>query len=283
MTSPRIEPATACSDQQLAALFTRGYEGYYTPIVLDAAAFRAMVVASDIDLASSRVVSTADGQVAFALLGVREVRGWIGGMGVVPGVRGRGLGRAVMEAVLSSAALLRLESVDLEVLERNAPAIPIYEALGFRDRRIVEVWVREPGSLPAAPAALPSVVDVPVAECLRRHASLHRVRPPWQRDLPALWHWADRLSACAVRSGDDFAAWVLYREDGKRLNIADAALPGGASPLALEAALRSILATHPDTTLTLVNLPVSDSAGEVLRRLGATVTMRQREMTRAGA
>ena len=276
-----FEPASRHSDQALAALFNRGYAGYYAPITLDAAAFRTMVDANQIDRGASRIGARGGEPVAFAMLGVRDTRGWIGGMGVAPEARGRGYGRAMMEAVLDAARGLGLEGVDLEVLEQNAPASRIYEALGFRDRRWVDVLVRAPGPLPPGPGPTAEVVALPVQECLALHHAFHPVRPPWQRDRPALEHWADRLSAVGVRDRGGIVGWVLYRLAGDRLNLADLALAPGRSGDVLEAALRSLIGEHPETTLTLVNLPADDQVGNALRMLGAMAKFRQREMTLA--
>lgn len=281
MAALSFRTARELSDQEMGALFTRGYEGYFTPIVLDAAAFRSMVTTNDIDPSASRVGWMGGEPVAFAMLGVREARGWIGGMGVVPEARGQAFGRAAMEAVLEAARALSLTSVDLEVLEQNQPAARIYEALGFTDRRWVDVLVRAPAPLPPASGPPCPTVDLAVAECLACHAGVHGARPPWQRDLPSLVHWAPRLRAIGVRDGDRLAAWVIYRVDGLRLNLADVALAAGAPPERLEGTLRALLAAHPECTLTLVNLPADDPAGDTLRRLGAAARFRQREMTLA--
>ena len=281
MAALSFRPASELSDPEMGALFTRGYQGYYTPIALDGAAFRSMVDTNDIDPSASRVGWMGSEPVAFAMLGVRGARGWIGGMGVVPEARGQGFGRAVMEAVLDVARARPLASVDLEVLEQNQPAARIYEALGFADRRWVDVLVRPPAPLPPAPGPARTVLELQVAECLELHAEAHSGRPPWQRDLPSLVHWAPRLRALGERDGDRPVAWVIYRVDGSRLNLADVARVVGASPARLEDALRSLIAAHPECTLTLVNLPADDPAGNTLRRLGATAKFRQREMTLA--
>ena len=84
MTALTVQPADRLSDDQLAALFNRGYSDYYVPITLDAAAFRGLVTANDIDLAASRVGGRDGAPVAFAMLAMRGRRGWIGGVGVVP-------------------------------------------------------------------------------------------------------------------------------------------------------------------------------------------------------
>jgi GNAT superfamily N-acetyltransferase len=156
--------ADTLSFAELAALFARGYEGYYLPIHVDEATMRYMVETWDIDLARSRV---APG-IGVCNLGVRGDRGWVGGLGVVPEARRSGVGRALMEAVLELAPPV----VTLEVLEQNEPAIGLYESLGFERTRVLEVW-----SLPAQPA-----VEARSAE----PAPLGQSDLPWQREDASL-------------------------------------------------------------------------------------------------
>src|SRR5207244_5154868 len=103
---------------------------------VDEAAFRYMVDAWDIDLERSRVALDDGMPVGVAMLGVRGAEGWIGGLGVIASHRHRGIGRALMEAVLADAP----PSVSLEVIEQNEPALRLYETLGFERTRILEVW-----------------------------------------------------------------------------------------------------------------------------------------------
>jgi GNAT superfamily N-acetyltransferase len=134
---------------ELAALFTRGYEGYFVPMHFDEPTLRYMVEAWDIDLARSRVAPDA----GLANLAVRGDRGWIGGIAVVPEQRRGGVGRALMEAVLELAPA----TVLLEVIEANEPAIKLYESLGFETTRVLEVWHVEAPEVPVesvAPSAL---------------------------------------------------------------------------------------------------------------------------------
>ena len=77
-----------------------------------------------------------DETVGLANLAVRGERAWIGGIGVIPSARRRGIGRALMEAVLEEAP----PTVTLEVIEQNEPARRLYEQLGFVTRRTLEVW-----------------------------------------------------------------------------------------------------------------------------------------------
>ncbi|MFO1217126.1 MAG: GNAT family N-acetyltransferase [Burkholderiaceae bacterium] len=68
------------------------------------------------------------------------------GMGVLPEFRGRGLGRAVLNACIAKAWTNGLERVDLEVRADNSPAIQLYTALGFRREGIKERGMRVDGA-----------------------------------------------------------------------------------------------------------------------------------------
>ena len=53
------------------------------------------------------------------------------GMGVHQDHRGRGLGRALMEATIEKVRARGLEKIELSVYSSNAPAIALYRKLGF--------------------------------------------------------------------------------------------------------------------------------------------------------
>src|SRR5689334_18531237 len=96
-------PADAYTPAQLTQLFNDAYSDYFAPVTLSEDVFTQMVEMQDIDLASSRIVEHEGVPSAFALLGVRGTRGWIGGMGTRPGARRLGLGKQAMIAVLEAA------------------------------------------------------------------------------------------------------------------------------------------------------------------------------------
>jgi GNAT superfamily N-acetyltransferase len=231
----RLAAADTLSLAELAELFTRGYEGYYLPIRVDEPTMRFMVETWDIDLGRSRV---APG-VGVCNLGVRGDRGWIGGLGVVPGARRGGVGRALMEAVLAVAPPV----VTLEVLEQNEPARRLYESLGFEPTRMLEVW-----SLPEQPA---------VEARSAAPAPLGQDGLPWQREDASLPPGYERVEV-------DGGA-MLYR-GGTILQLRAADEDSAAALLAR------------GTALHYVNVPEGDVAIAALERLGGKRTARQLEL-----
>jgi GNAT superfamily N-acetyltransferase len=285
MSGLEFHPAASYSSAELAALFTRGYEGYRTPVSVGAADFENMVLTSDLDLDASCVGIENGVAVTFALLGVRGRRGWVGGMGVIPEARGRGHGRRAMERIIAAARGRAIAELDLEVLEHNLHAARIYEALGFRDRRWLDVWVRDPGALDVpeitAGASAPAATELSVEACLELHPAFHRSRAPWQRDVQSLRHWAPRLAAAGFQDGRGISGFVLYRATLDRLNLADLAVAPGGDIEPIASTLARLIAARPACTTMLVNLPGDDAFVDLLRDLGAQIRLRQREMTLA--
>lgn len=56
---------------------------------------------------------------------------WRLGMGLLPAVRGRGVGRRLAEASIAAARERGAERIELEVFASNSHALALYEKLGF--------------------------------------------------------------------------------------------------------------------------------------------------------
>ena len=246
--SLRLEPASSFDSAFLADLFTRGYEGYFVPMHMDAATLELVADRWDIDPSRSRVAFDGDEAVGLANLAVRGERGWIGGIGVIRSARRRGVGRALMEALLAEAP----PRVTLEVIEANEPARRLYEELGFGTTRVLEVW-----SLTAAVAA-GEVREVEAA-------------PLGQGDLP--WQRADEsLPAKYERIEVDGGA-ALFRVVNGNAGVAQLAARDEGVARKLLCAMR----VRGDR-LTYVNVPEGDPASDALRELGGSLDLRQFEM-----
>jgi GNAT superfamily N-acetyltransferase len=87
---------------------------------------------------------SVDGQVVSAGLGVLQ-SGWLGLYDIVthPDHRGRGHARQLISDLLAWAALKGATHAYLQVMQTNAPALRLYEGMGFRER--YEYWYRVKG------------------------------------------------------------------------------------------------------------------------------------------
>ena len=82
-------------------------------------------------------------------VGARGSIGMIQNVGVVPGHRGLGLGRSLVERALAGFRMQGLRRVGLEVTVDNARAVRLYQRMGFRRTRTVYKVVETAGAEPA--------------------------------------------------------------------------------------------------------------------------------------
>jgi ribosomal protein S18 acetylase RimI-like enzyme len=265
MDDVELVPAETLPLDRLAELFTAAYEGYPLHVHVDEGTLAFMVDAYDLDLGRSRVASRSGEPVGLAMLAVREATGWIGGMGVVAAARRGGLGTILMRAVLDEARTAGLGEVGLEVLEPNDAAIRLYERLGFRRVRMLEVW-----SLAAAPpTASAREADPEAAHAwIRAH---RRSGEPWQRADATL----ERLRGVEAVELPDAAAALVRVSDGRAsvLQLAAHDVDAAADVLAATRARAD--------TLSFLNVPEGDPASSALERLGGKLEIRQHEMSLA--
>ena len=263
-------PASTFADAELVAIFNRVYSDYFVPITVNDAAWQGMVERFDLDLEASRVAAGGDG---IALLGIRGERGWVGGMGVVPEARRNGTGRVLMKALIEQARMRAVTEVRLEVLEQNRPAIALYEALGFRRSRELEVWslsdTIEPGR----------AREIDAEDALAWIAARRSEPEPWQR--------ADISVRRSAAPGQPLRGLEL-REQGQRTAAAVAIVVAsrvsllqmcvtGDEPAAQARALCSAARAWAPV-LRFLNVPADAPAAAVLRDAGGTLEARQLEM-----
>jgi GNAT superfamily N-acetyltransferase len=257
----RLEPASTIPLERLAQLFTAAYEGYAIPVHFDVDGVERLVETNDVDLEAGRIAVAGADPVGLCMLGIRGDEGWIGGMGVTVSHRRRGIGEALMHAVLDEAHARGIARVRLEVLAENDAARLLYEKLGFRRLRAVDVWTL------AADVTSSDSRHIPVEEAhafVRRHRTAEE---PWQRSDGTLTH-LDGLEAIAVDGGS-----AVYRVAGSRVLLLQAAAIDERAAAALVAALRAR-----GESLVVVNLPDDDLCAAALAGHGGRVDVRQHEM-----
>jgi hypothetical protein len=151
----------------------------------------------------------------------------------------------------------------LEVIVENVPAIALYEKLGFRRTRELEV-------LSLATATEHSEArESDLGEALRVVAATRGAPEPWQRADETVVNLTGRGSTPRAITVEGAAA--IFSQDGDRVSLLQAA--GDAAGLgALAAALRS------RGTVSALNFPAGEPVATALREAGATVRLRQHEM-----
>lgn len=252
-----LRSARSLAQGERAELFNAAYEGYLLPFHVDEAMLAFMDDAFDIDVDASRIAVREQAAIGLANLGVRGEDGWIGGVGVVPAARRAGVGEALMRAVHEQARERRIRRVWLEVIVENTSAVALYEKLGYRTVRDVEVW-----TLPLSVSERCEAEDASSEVAHARIRELRAGREPWQRADETLAHYGDARGLVT----DSGAA--VYRRAEENVQLIQIA--GEADPL-----LRALRILGP---VSILNLPEDDPAASAFRTLGATTVVRQHEM-----
>ncbi|MCP3103216.1 GNAT family N-acetyltransferase [Myxococcus sp. K15C18031901] len=188
-----LVPASESSLLALSTLFARSFEGYFVNVPDVPHLFDARVRSEHISLVESRV-ALVDGAPAGLVLMARRGRvSRVAGMGIVPAWRGRGLGAEMLKPLMEEARSRGDCRMVLEVIEQNAPAVKLYERLGFRRvRRLV--------GFTGTPTPEPGVLrEVPLSTC----AALLPEGLPWQ--LAPATVLGSALPTRAFRLGDAVA------------------------------------------------------------------------------
>ena len=253
-----LRPASAFSLGELAALFNAGYEDYFVPFRIDAAALGAMNGAFDVDVEASRVALLDGERVGFANLARRGAEAWIGGVGVVAAARRQGVAEALMRALHDEARSRDVTTVWLEVMEQNEAAYRLYEKLGYDVVRDVEVWTLESHSGGG------SAREVAADRAHTRIKELRASREPWQRADATLAHYDDLLGLAT----DGGAAVFRVGAAVQLLQIAGAETDRNELVQTLRA----------PGTVSVLNVPTDDPLAGTLRELGANAVVRQHEM-----
>jgi len=162
----------------LAASFQRAFSDYFVQLDMDEAHLRQFIEVNDIDLGLSILVETSSGRaVGQTLSGRRGELGWVGGAGLDPEFRGKGIAREMMRRQLKAFDDAGVQEVLLEVMSQNERAQKLYDGLGFQQVRELHYFRHmhpDPEEAPE-PEGL-RFEEAPVGQVLELYTPDH----PWQ-------------------------------------------------------------------------------------------------------
>ena len=287
MTAITFAPASSLPLEGVTRAFNLGFTGYYLPMSQTPDGLAQMMRENDVRLEDS-IVLYVDGALAgVGLLGVREPRGWIAGMGVAPQWRGQGIGAQLLAQLLSHMIAIGLRRAQLEALEINAPALALYQRMGFQPLRSISVY-HGPLRLDAVhPSGARNerlqVRAVAPRLALRHFEAFHTVPPAWQRERATLEHVRGALDALGLWDGAHLSAYLLFSRQSGGYAILDG---GSSAPDAdarrddLGRLLRTLCAPAPESIIRTINTPPGDALGDALDLLGCPIAIRQQELAR---
>ncbi len=202
--------ANQFSLEQLTDAYNQTRVDYLVPMPMNVAKLREYSRVYDIQLSCSSVAVEDNIMLGLGMLGVRDKRGWITRLGVLPVGRRKGTGRCLMQALIQQATLNNLTHVWLEVIKGNKPAHKLFHMFGFQETRELIV-ARRPPSTPVVPTLADNIKRVTT---LNHEEALillaHRKKTPnWLNQTESLQN-VHNLSALLVELKDGSRGWVTY-------------------------------------------------------------------------
>jgi ribosomal protein S18 acetylase RimI-like enzyme len=273
-----IIPATQVARSGFLAAFNLAYSDYFVPLHFEDQAFDLILQRESIQFGSSAAALIGDQVMGVGMLGVRGQRAWIGGMGVIPAARHQGIGRQMMLWLLDQARALGVKRVQLEVITQNAPALALYESLGFRHVRRLAVLTAAPlfDLRPDQPLNGTRISQADPAELISLLDQVTDISPPWQRDHETMLQIVDRMDGrLAQDSQGNPQGIALWSGAGARAGLMAVATR---RPDIGAALLRQIRLALPDATLSYSNIPEEDPLLPMLMQNGFTEIIAQYEM-----
>jgi ribosomal protein S18 acetylase RimI-like enzyme len=280
----QLIPADQFTFEQLTEAYNQTRIDYLVPMPMNVARLREYVAVYDVDLSASCVVVEDGNMLALGMLGVREGRGWITRLGVLPAGRRLGTGSRVMEWLLRAAAVRRLKRVWLEVIKGNQPGYHLFCKYGFNITRELLVARRPPN--PRAPfltheshlcttASATSISPQESVDLLTQR----RQRPNWLNEAESMQN-VSGLNCLLVELEDGGQGWVSYQPGLLQLTRINVEVTSGDPAAVTTAVLQLLHRKHSSQDAIIENLPEDCPVWPGFVSAGYFETFRRIEMVR---
>jgi len=264
--------------EQLAAIYNEARTDYIVPMPMNAPRMEAYIREHDIDLDASVVLLNPSNEpIGVGMLGVRDRRGWITRLGVLPNCRGYKGGEFMMRRLIEHGQMRGVKWIQLEVIEGNEPAHRLFLKLGFAPTRELLVIRRPPGmpraDLPYPDARMTVLTPDEVMGCLAH-------RPPgasWIEETPSLLK-AGKLKGLHVELPTGQGGWLVYQASLFQLAHFVLNLPDDSAEEAAYALLYALHQQHPKQDTKVENIPTGDIPWHIFQALGYVEAFRRIEM-----
>jgi ribosomal protein S18 acetylase RimI-like enzyme len=269
-------PASAYDYDQLAKIYNQARVDYIVPMPMNAKRMQEYVETYDIDLGSSVVVLNRDNlESGVGMLGLRDNRGWITRLGVIPERRENHLGQFMMEYMLDQSQQKGATLAQLEVIVGNKPARRLFEKLGFEETRILLIIRRPPGMPPANPvydsAQVRQLDQHEIPDYLAQRAE----GASWVEENQSLMNIGN-LRGVEVYTQNDETAWVVFQRSPFQLT--HFVLSPNVSDDAIQSALYHVHKLYPKLDTKIENVPLRDHEWVIYQNMNYIEVFRRTEM-----
>ncbi|HNB53196.1 MAG TPA: GNAT family N-acetyltransferase, partial [Anaerolineales bacterium] len=146
-----LVPASKFSMDELAAFFNETRADYLVPMPMSSVRMEEYIRDYDVDLKRSVIAMRAGRVMGLGMMGLRDQKAWITRLGVMPLVRRRGIGEAMVASLMNTARFLDVEKIYAEVIIGNHAAHALLQKHGFVDGKEYLILRRPPSQIIDSP------------------------------------------------------------------------------------------------------------------------------------
>lgn len=273
-----LAPASSFSADELAEIYNMARVDYIVPMPMNARKMQTYVRAYDVDLDASSVIFDHEAQVAgLGMLALRDNRGWITRLGIIPQRRQKGMGQCLMDALITAARTRFINLLQLEVIEGNQPAHCLFLKNSFQETRRLLVVRRPPAPLQIEPPP-PSTTVTPltryeVMACLAQRAS----GAAWINENASLVKLSE-LSGLRIKLPSGYSGWVVYQASTFEISHVICQSPAPVREEMTTALLYALHSQHPLLDTKIENIPATDPTWPAYQAFGYLEEFRRIEM-----
>jgi ribosomal protein S18 acetylase RimI-like enzyme len=271
-------PASHYTFAELASIYNDSRVDYIVPMPMNARRMEEYVRNYDVDLDASAVSLNADGEITgIGMLGLRDERGWITRLGVIPANRGRKTGLFLMHSLLHQAQSCGAKRIQLEVIEGNEPAYRLFLKLGFRETRELMI-IRRPPGVPRLSPPLPNALITPLAPdeiALRLNQRLYDAS--WVEESQSILQGGN-LKGFEIALEAKPIGWIIFQAKPFQLEHVVYYVPPEMPPQVTAALLYHLHAQYSTQDTKIENVPVGRTFWPVFQDMGYVEAFRRLEM-----
>ena len=216
------------------------------------------------------------------MLGVREDEAWITRLGVLPAGRQQGIGRAITQRLMSSAAGISCETIWLEVIEGNKPAYRLFSTSGFEKTRELVVARRPPDILQKESSSGIKHENVKSVRSLGRDEIINLLdnrpgRPNWLIETETMKN-VKELAGLVVTLPGNCSGWVAYRLGQAQISSIVVGVLAGDPAQVTHSTLETLHREYPRHDAVMENISTDDETWPGFLEAGYFENFRRIEM-----
>lgn len=276
--------ASKFSLEELAEAYNETRIDYIIPMPMTVDRLRQYIHLYDVDLSCSCAAVRGSTILGIGMLGVREARGWVTRLGVLPSGRRQGVGSRLMTFLLNAARERQLPEVWLEVIEGNNPAHELFSSLDFRETRQLIVARRPPAFRQLGPGERSVRIGLRNVRTLGLEATRQLL---WQRQDSPNWlnqneslEKVEDLSALLVDATDGGRGWVTFKTSLLRLTRIVVNVVEGPAAAVTAALLQTLHDFFPTQDAIAENIPAAAPYWPGFEQAGYFEAFRRIEMVK---